>query len=271
MAHALFPRIPITCRALPARISPPQRRFLWTLLRTYLIGSPESELFRPPVGRWLWDEDRQVALHTRTFNVRALKDAAAEALGVAGWRVRLNKFSEGGSSKIVLARGGGKRVIVKLPDPVVPARVVMASEVAVMEFARAELDIPTPKVLAWSWDAAGPVGAEYVIMEEAEGDMVSVQWDGLEPEGKAKLLKEVIGVDERLLRSSELFKNVGYGSLYFTEDAKKLGFKEVFEVKTGRSPGRFCLGPLADKHFWADATADIDRGPCKHLNGSVLQ
>lgn len=180
--------------------------------------------------------------------------------------MRLIKRGDGGSNKIIGAWGGGDRwVIIKLPDPVVPARVVTASEVALMEFVRTELGILTPKVLKWSWDAGGPVGAEYVIMEEVEEEVAGVRWPEIGLEGKARALKELLVVDEKFLRSSDIFGDVGYGSLYFTEDAEKLGFKKVFEVKSRRSPGRFCLGPLAERHFWVDAAADIDRGPCQYF------
>ncbi|KAL0637003.1 hypothetical protein Q9L58_003985 [Maublancomyces gigas] len=263
MSRTLFPRISFACRVLLAS-SPHQRRHLSTfdVIRRVLIGSPAHELFSPTNDRWLWDEKRQRARHTRTFNIPALKATAAEALGVARWRVRLIKRGDGGSNKIIGAWGGGDRwVIIKLPDPVVPARVVTASEVALMEFVRTELGILAPKVLKWSWDAGGPVGAEYIIMEEVEEEIAGVRWSEIGLEGKARALKELLVVDEKFLRSSDIFKDVGYGSLYFTEDAEKLGFKKVFEVKSGRSPGRFCLGPLAERHFWVDAAADIDRGP----------
>lgn len=207
-----------------------------------------------------------MAQHTRTFNIPALKAAAAEVLGVAHWRVRLIKRGDGGSNKVIAAWGGGNRwVIIKLPDPILPARVVTASEVALMEFVRTELDIRAPKVLKWSCDAGGPVGAEYVIMEEVEEEMAVVRWPEIGLEGKARVLKGLLAIDEKFLRSGEIFKDVGYGSLYFTEDAEKLGFKKVFEVRTGSSPGRFCLGPLAEEHFWVDAAADIDRGPCQYF------
>lgn len=265
MSCTLFPRIPFACRALLAPAHT-HKRHLSTLdiIRRVLIGSPPHELFSPTNSRWLWDEKWHTAQHTRTFNIPALKDAAAEALGVARWRVRLVNRGDGGSNKIIVVLGGSRSVIIKLPHPAVPARVVTASEVALMDFVKTELDILVPKVLKWSWDAEGPVGAEYVIMEEVEDEMAVVRWPEIGDQGKAMFLKELLTVDERFLRSSEIFKNVGYGSLYFTEDAEKLGFKKVFEVKAGKSPGKFCLGPLADRHFWADETTDIDRGPCQY-------
>lgn len=215
-----------------------------------------------PDSRWLWNEDHQLALHTRRFDVPALKDAAAEALEVGHWRVQLHRIPglNRGENKWFLASslGGQKLVMVKLPDPVVTPRVVTASEVARMEFVRNEL--------GWSVDAEGPVGSEYVVMDMTGREELPIfEWKMIESglEGRAKLLEGAMGVCEKLLKASEMFKGVGYGSLYFTKDAEKLGFQKIFELKGGKSPGKFCLGPLTDKHYWADGSEYIDRGPCK--------
>lgn len=152
MSCTLFPRIPFACRALLAPAHTHQRRLsTLDIIRRVLIGSPAHELFSQTDSRWLWDEKWHTAQHTRTFNIPALKDAAAEVLGVARWRVRLVNRGDGGSNKT-------------------------------------ELDIPVPKVLKWSWDAEGPVGAEYVIMEEVEDEMAVVRWPEIGDQGKAIFL-----------------------------------------------------------------------------------
>lgn len=109
------------------------------IIRKILFSSLIHELFSPTTSHWFWDEKCQ---HTRTFNIPALKAAVAEVLGVAPWRIRPTK--RGGGGKVIVA-WGGRVVIIKLPDPVMPARVVTASEVASMEFVRTELDILAPK------------------------------------------------------------------------------------------------------------------------------
>ena len=100
--------------------------------------------------------------------MRALEDVAARAMGAEPCRgsIRIQKLAEGASNKVFIAIGHGQRAIVKIPDPVVPARFVTASEVATLEYLRTELAIPVPKVFAWSTTSDNPVGCEYIIMEE---------------------------------------------------------------------------------------------------------
>lgn len=88
--------------------------------------------------------------------------------------IRIQKLAEGASNKVFIAIGHGQRAIVKIPDPVVPARFVTASEVATLEYLWTELAIPVPKVFAWSTTSDNPVGCEYIIMEEASGDALNV-------------------------------------------------------------------------------------------------
>ena len=67
----------------------------------------------------------------------------------------------------------GQRVIAKIPHTIAgPLVLTTASEVATMEFARAILNIPVPKVLAWSATDQNPVEMEYIIMEEATGSQL---------------------------------------------------------------------------------------------------
>jgi hypothetical protein len=58
---------------------------------------------------------------------------------------------------------------VKVPDPVVPSRLITANEVATLEFMPTELGMPVPRALAWSAKSDNPVGCEYIIMDEAPG------------------------------------------------------------------------------------------------------
>ncbi len=54
-----------------------------------------------------------------------------------------------------------------------------ASEVATLEFAREVLKLPVPRVITWSWEKQGhpnPVGADYILMEEAPGIKLDERW-----------------------------------------------------------------------------------------------
>jgi hypothetical protein len=233
-----------------------------------------EDLFRPTAGRWLWDEKRQLELHTRRFDVKALGDVVARALNAENDcshkiinNVTIQKLAEGGSNKVFTAsvrRGplSGQRVVVKIPDPVVPAQLVTASEVATLEYLRTELDVPVPKVLAWSSTSDNPVGSEYIVMEEAAGDPLYLQWDTkLEVPQKIVVVEQLLSIQKRILQHTAGFG--GYGSLYFTEDALALGLAR-HPVSTNAS-GRFCLGPLADRKFLSsvDEYADTKWGPCE--------
>ncbi|KAL2839299.1 hypothetical protein BJX68DRAFT_272174 [Aspergillus pseudodeflectus] len=65
----------------------------------------------------------------------------------------------------------GSEVFAKLPNPNGgPAHLSVASEVATREMLRDVFDLPIPRVLSWSSDAANtPVEAEYIIEEKALG------------------------------------------------------------------------------------------------------
>src|SRR5271156_361846 len=239
-----------------------------TALRRLLSPSQtvvvNEHFFYPTSGRWLWNETHQLSLHTRRFDVRALEDVAARAMGAEPRRgsIHIRKLAEGASNKVFIAIGHGQRAVIKIPDPVVPAHFVTASEVATLEYLRTELGIPVPKVFAWSTTSDNPVGCEYIIMEEASGDALNVVWPTLEIDKKFTVIDQILSLQNRLLQGN--VELGGYGSLYFTEDAIALGLSKQLPV-AAKTSARFCLGPLA-KHEFLDPSvraAGVDCGPCK--------
>jgi hypothetical protein len=223
-----------------------------------------EHFFYPTSGRWLWNETHQLSLHTRRFDVKALEDVAARAMGAEPCRgsIRIQKLAEGGSNKVFIAIGHGQRAVVKIPDPIVPAHFVTASEVATLEYLRTELGIPVPKVFAWSTTSDNPVGCEYIIMEETPGDALNVVWPTLEVDKKFTVIDQMLSLQNRLLQGG--VELGGYGSLYFTEDAIALRLSKQLPV-AAKTSSRFCLGPLA-KHEFLDMSvraAGVDCGPCK--------
>src|SRR3954447_7668020 len=86
--------------------------------------------------------------------------------------IRIIKLVDGGFNKIfLLTMDDGYEVIARIPTPIAgPPHYMTASEVATMDFLRTRLDIPAPKVFAWSSRANSdnPVGAEYIIMEKLQ-------------------------------------------------------------------------------------------------------
>jgi hypothetical protein len=71
-----------------------------------------------------------------------------------------------------------------------------------MEFARTVLGLPVPKVLAWSADYQNDVGAEYIIMEEANGTRLHEIWEDLELTAKRDIILEIVEVEKKLLSIS---------------------------------------------------------------------
>ncbi|OAL34630.1 hypothetical protein AYO20_06047 [Fonsecaea nubica] len=236
-------------------------------IRSYLFARfTDDSLFLPTTGRWLWNEPQKLQQHTLTFDVKALKLVVAKTAGLEGQsgRVEVKKLAEGASNKVMTATVGRRRFIVKVPDPVVPRRLITASEVATLEFLRAELNLPVPKVLAWSDNNDNTVGCEYMILEEAVGADLKNTWPRLSVKQRIGVVDQIITIQERLLEASKRFQ--GYGSLYFTEDAAKFKFRRQIEVSAANS-SRFIIGPLAHGHFMESVLweSDFDPGPCMFL------
>jgi hypothetical protein len=229
-------------------------------------SSVPQSLFCPTSGRWLWNERRKQQDHTRKFDLKALEHVIIKAAGpsVGATAFRFQKLAEGASNKVFLAVIGSQRLIVKIPDPVVPPRLVTASEVATLEFLRSELGLPVPKVFSWSDSCDNPVGCEYIIMEEAQGRALNHVWSGLEIEEKFAVVDEVLSIQKRLLATRHMFS--GCGSLYFLNDATRLGFPKHFKVSS-TSTLTYCIGPLAHEHFIGPplTASGVDCGPCKFL------
>jgi aminoglycoside phosphotransferase (APT) family kinase protein len=198
--------------------------------------------------------------------VTALKHVVANIAGLEGQSndVKVKKLAEGASNKVMTATVGRQRYIVKVPDPLVPRRLVTASEVATLEFLRAELELPVPKVLAWSDSDDNAVGCEYIIMEEAAGHDLKTTWPALGLGQRTEVVDQIIAIQERLIQASKAFR--GYGSLYFTSDAQKFKFRRQIDLSSTKS-SRFIIGPLAHEHFMEPVLSKtgIDNGPCKFL------
>jgi hypothetical protein len=227
-----------------------------------LNHSSAADLFVPTTGRWLWNEQRKRQEHTQRFNLRALKDAVLKVAdpGAGNGRVRLDKLAEGGWNKVYLARTGNQRLIVKIPDPVVQARLVTASEVATLDFLRDELQLPVPRVFDWSDSSDNPIGCEYIVMEEAQGSALNTIWDDIDVSKKVVVVEEILAIQKRLITASNAFD--GFGSLYFSKDTARLGISQSLPVESTRAQ-RYCIGPLAHQKLTESSRFGLDHGPCK--------
>jgi hypothetical protein len=69
-------------------------------------------------------------------------------------------------------------------------------------FARTVLNIPVPRVLAWSTNEQNPVQAEYIFMEEARGSQLHEFWDELPLRKKVDVIREIVDIERKLLSVS---------------------------------------------------------------------
>ena len=158
-----------------------------------------------------------------------------------------------------------------MPCPLAgPSYLVTASEVATLQFAREVLDIPVPRVLAWSGterNSVNRVGADYIIMEEVAGVCLGLRWKNLEHSDDVKpILTSLLDVEAKFQRLR--FSHIG--SLYFKEDvSEELQslplFSENKDAHVAQFSERYHIGPIIDRQWWRGERAglDLDRGPCQ--------
>ncbi|KAK3294041.1 uncharacterized protein B0H64DRAFT_374877 [Chaetomium fimeti] len=200
----------------------------------------DEGLFTFTRGRFLYDENRQMAQRTVRFSMSRLARAAAASIG-ADRCVHVQKCPDGLYNKAYIFRmDDGREVIGKVPNPNAGLpHYTTASEVATMDFTNS-------------------VGAEYIIMEKAEGVPLGRVWNSLGAPDKSKLLRQVFRFTNAWLANPL----PGYGGLYYAND-----------LPSGRSipigGTQFAIGPTVGRD-WCDAGRkglECDRGPW----GSALE
>ncbi|RAH41729.1 uncharacterized protein BO95DRAFT_456419 [Aspergillus brunneoviolaceus CBS 621.78] len=212
-----------------------------------------------------FNEQRELSKRYLKFNLRQLIDIAVNISDGARHCTKIVKCLEGLHNKaFLLTMDNGNEVLAKLPNPNAgPARYTTASEVATRELLRAYFNIPTPRILAWSSDAAStPVEAEYIIEEKAAGVRLGSLWNQWPRDTKLKLVEQVVGMENKL--TSMAFAK--YGSIYFKEDHRSLT-GQVEDLNDDSSADevlkRFTIGPLTSPELWTDTRSDMesDCGP----------
>lgn len=180
----------------------------------------------------------------------------------------------------------GAEVFAKLPNPNAgPSQFTTASEVATHELVRwlfvssffetvllklgklrDVFNIPVPRILAWSSDAASnPVGAEYIISEKAPGTRLGSVWGEWPREAKLKLVAQIVDMENKLTTIS--FPR--HGCIYFKDDLRALTGKSEEGINVDSpddaSLSRFSIGPLTSAELWEGSRGGmkLDRGPCK--------
>ncbi|KAG6020782.1 hypothetical protein E4U40_005846 [Claviceps sp. LM458 group G5] len=236
----------------------------WTTAIPPEIDAPEpAELFNFTRGRFVRDEEHELAQRRREFNVGELARRAARAVQ-ADRCLSIKKYPDGMYNRtLLLSMDNGKEIVAKIPNPNAgQPHFTTASEVATMKFAREVLNTPLPEVYDWCSRAQEtPVGAEFILMEKLDGAELEEVW----PEMTIQDRYEVVTAVTCYQKSWASVSFEQFGSLYFAEDFKGENIPAlVYTDGEGRrvEDPRFVVGPSTSREMFDAGRGDIefDRG-----------
>ncbi|GKZ16647.1 hypothetical protein AbraCBS73388_000229 [Aspergillus brasiliensis] len=201
-----------------------------------------DEFFKLTRGRFVVDEADNLRVREVRFDMNRLAHIAAESVG-ATHCTSIQKYPDGMFNKaFLMSMDNGRKVVAKVPNPNagIP-HLTTASEVATMDFARNVLETPAPRVHTWNSHAQShPVGAEFIIMEKANGVPLSRVWETLKLPQKLQVLLAMIHI-----------QSAAAGGSYCIKDGKAI------------NDSKFAIGPATGRD-WCDAGRshlEISRGP----------
>ncbi|KAG6188753.1 hypothetical protein E4U36_006301 [Claviceps purpurea] len=223
-----------------------------------------AELFNFTRGRFVRDEEHELAIRHRKYNVIELARRAARVMQ-ADRCVRIKKLPDGKYNRaLLLSMDNGKEVVAKIPNPNAgQPHFTVASEVATMKFAREVLNTDLPEVYDWCSRAEEtPVGAEFILMEKMEGEELEHVWPNMAIEDRLEVVKAIAAY--QMSWASVSFEQ--YGSLYLAEDFGGGNIPAlVYTDDQGRrvEDSRFVVGPSTGREMVDDGRdeIDFDRGP----------
>ncbi|KAF2278274.1 kinase-like protein [Westerdykella ornata] len=216
----------------------------------------DRELFEYTSGRWLYNESLRLAERRLVFNVDELKKAAANAMNMSVSDIaNFSKLAEGGFNRVFeISMKDGSSILARLPYPsTIPRRLAVASEVATLDFVRAQ-GVPTPRVLGYSVDD-NPVGSEYILMEKLPGRPIGDAWYELSEKDRLKVLFKTVEFEAKLFAANL----PASGSIYYARDLPP----SIQKVDIPGSADGLCIGPYVSEEWWFGERGQlrIDRGP----------
>lgn len=142
-----------------------------------------------------------------------------------------------------------------------PKRLVVASEVATMDFLRSH-GLPIPKVYDYSATSENAAGTEYIFMELVHGKCLGDVWFDLSEKAMHTIIAKLVDLESRLF-------NITFpanGSLYYSKDLPVKSNHVEVPPTSSITSGRFCIGPDTTLGLWYGRrqNAGVDRGPCMH-------
>ncbi|GIK02212.1 phosphotransferase enzyme [Aspergillus viridinutans] len=224
----------------------------------------EADLYKYQRYRWLSREAEKLAVRYRKFKLPALLDAAVNVTGLKDAQcIKVLKCMEGQYNKaLVLTMSTGQEIVARLPNPNAgPAFYTTASEVATRQFLRDYLEIPIPRIYAWSAEDSNAVGAEYILEEKATGQPLGSLWDTLPLPSRLDIVKQIVDIEKKL--ASITFPK--HGCIYYQSDLESRHATPSFASVPDNNPGlpKFAIGPLTHPKYWQGKRAlmELDRGP----------
>jgi hypothetical protein len=150
----------------------------------------------------------------------------------------------------------GFKMVARIPYPVlVPKNLVIASEVATMDFLRFS-GLPIPEVYGYSPSSDNAAETEYIFTELVQGTRLTDIWFEIEEE-------DIISITRQLAELEAKMMSIAFpagGSLYYAKDLEK----EVGRSGIPLEDKRFCVGPDVRVPLWQGRRSqlNVDRGPC---------
>jgi hypothetical protein len=195
------------------------------------------------------------------FNVPEFKRLAAAAVDQKVEDVvQFEKLAEGGFNRtFLITMRGGFQFVGRVPYPVTqPKRLVIASEVATMDFLRSH-GIPVPKVYSYSATPENVAGTEYLFMELVSGINLGDVWHDLSEKARIRVVKNIVEMESRLFSLSF----PASGSLFYTKDLPAEFNRIDVPIADAVPDARFCVGPDIRLGLWYGRRLDlqVDRGP----------
>ncbi|GKZ28816.1 hypothetical protein AbraIFM66950_000613 [Aspergillus brasiliensis] len=212
-----------------------------------------DEFFKFTRGRFVVDEAENLRMREVRFDMNSLARVAAESVG-ATHCTSIQKYPDGMFNKaFLMSMDNGREVVAKISNPNagIP-HLTTASEVATMDFTRNVLETPAPRVYSWTSHAQShPVGAEFIIMEKANGVPLSQVWETLKLPQKLQVLLAMTRLQKKWLSVS--FSH--YGSLFYAKDIQPAAAGGgSYYIKDGKAihDPTFAIGPATGRD-WCDA------------------
>lgn len=127
------------------------------------------------------------------------------------------------------------------------------------------METPAPRVIAWNSDRTNAVGAEYIVMEKAQGIELESVWSTLDDKQKVKVVRSI--AMHQMKWAEILFREIG--SIYYTDGLQPSNnVRPLCIDKDSGEKGvdsKFTIGPIVGRE-WMDSgrlDLEVDRGPCR--------